>query len=536
MDSNIDVEILSILSEASAPVGAKIIADSLKDRGYDIGERAVRYHLKVLDENSLTKKLGYSGREITEKGIEELEKANISFRIGSVFSQVIEKLYLSDFPSKVLINTAKFEGDYKTIKEMVLRSFEAGYSVGDYLNIKKKGNTVSVETLCSITFDNFLLKNGIIPTPEYGGIVKFEDYEPVNFEGVIDFKSSSIDPLVAFIMQGKTDVIGVIENGEGLVPANFRVIPKSSEKQFENILKKDMLNSVLAYGTENVLGMNLNPEQIGVVLVGGLTPLCIPHESGYTADISAATQLKDISSMEKKTKGFLEAKKKKGKFKVTPVLSKMLSKMQTINYDIEDKKGNVVVNAAKIPIEYKEEAINALKDSYENKLAISDRLKVECDDKFLNAYTICSLTVDGVFLKNKIPVIPYYGGILEVKADKKRFIEAIDYEGTSLDPHEVFFNKADGKNYILAGIRKVPMSASEKLIELNEKLGWNSIIEIGRPNNDICGVRVEKCMFGITTIGGTNPFANIRKNNIPVEMKTLHKSIDYSELTHYDDI
>ena len=129
-------------------------------------------------------------------------------------------------------------------------------------------------------------------------------------------------------------------------------IPKSSEKQFENILKKDMLNSVMAYGTENVLGMNLNPEQIGVVLVGGLTPLCIPHESGYTADISAATQLKDIYSMEKKTKGFLEPKKKKGKFKVTPVLSKMLSKMQTVNYDIEDKKGNVVVNSAKVPIKY----------------------------------------------------------------------------------------------------------------------------------------------------------------------------------------
>ena len=140
------------------------------------------------------------------------------------------------------------------------------------------------------------------------------------------------------------------------------------------------------------------------------------------------------------------------------------------------------------------------------------------------------------YVKNKIPVIPYYGGILESKPEKNRFIEAIAYEGTSLDPHEVFFNKADGKKYLLAGIRKVPISANEQLRSINEKLGWNSIIEIGRPNNDICGVKIEKSLFGITTIGGTNPFANIHSRNIPVEMKTLHKPIDYSELTYYEDV
>jgi repressor of nif and glnA expression len=154
----------------------------------------------------------------------------------------------------------------------------------------------------------------------------------------------------------------------------------------------------------------------------------------------------------------------------------------------------------------------------------------------MNIYTICSLTVNGVFLKNKIPVIPYYGGVLEIKPDKNRFIEAIAYEGTSLNPHEVFFNKGDGKKYILAGISKVPLSANEQFRAITEKLNWNSVIEIGRPNNDICGVRVEKCMFGITTIGGVNPFSNVNSLGIPIEVKTLHKSMDYSNLTNYEEI
>ena len=196
MINNLDeklVEILSIISEHDEPIGAKLIARELKRRGYEIGERAVRYHLQLLDEKNLTKKFGYSGRAITEKGLEELEKANISYRIGSVFSQIMEKLYLSNFPTKVIINKTVFEGDYEMIRDLVLKVIDNGFSIGDYVNIKKDSenpNLINIETLCSITFDNFLLKNGILSMPKYGGIVKFEDYEPVYFEGVIDFRKS----------------------------------------------------------------------------------------------------------------------------------------------------------------------------------------------------------------------------------------------------------------------------------------------------------------------------------------------------------
>lgn len=61
------LEILRILAEHNEVLGARAVARELKERGYDIGERAVRYHMRILDERGLTKRIGYSGRKITKK-------------------------------------------------------------------------------------------------------------------------------------------------------------------------------------------------------------------------------------------------------------------------------------------------------------------------------------------------------------------------------------------------------------------------------------------------------------------------------------
>jgi len=525
------VEILSIISEHDEPIGAKLIARELKRRGYEIGERAVRYHLQLLDEKNLTKKFGYSGRAITEKGLEELEKANISYRIGSVFSQIMEKLYLSNFPTKVIINKTVFEGDYGNIRDSILNVMNAGFSIGDYVNIIRDAenpNLVNVETLCSITFDNFLLKNGILSMPKYGGIVKFEDYEPVYFGGVIDFRKSSIDPLEAFISRGKTDVLGIIENGEGYLPANFRVIPSSTKEKFENLLKRDLLNGVLSYGEDNVLGLSLNEGEIGVALVGGLSPICPAVEMGYDVKINAATTLKDLSLIEKRSKKYLHPINKKGKVMITPVLSKMMSMMHNVSYDIESNRGNVLVNTGYIDKKYEDDVIDALKECYKSKTVISDRVGIEENGNQIKINTLCSTTIDGIFLKYGIPIIPYYGGILEL--GKNRFIDIIAYGGTSLDPHEVFFNRVDGEKTILSGIRKAPMEARDNLIKIVEKLNWTGILNIGMPNNDLYGIKVEKGMFGFASIGGMNPFVLIKNKGIPVKIEALHDIKEYSKL------
>jgi len=532
------IEILDILSQYDRPVGAKIIADELKKRGYELGERAVRYHLQLLDEKNLTEKFGYYGRVITEKGLDELNKANIIYRIGSIFSQIMEKLYLSDFPKKVIINKTVVEANPDELKELVLKVVDSGFSIGNYVNIREnKGfNNINttVETLCSINFDNFLMKNGIYSMIRYGGVVKFEDYKPVAFEGVIEFSKSSIDPLEAFITRGKTDVLGIIENGEGYLPANFRTIPKIVLNKFENLLKQDVLNGVLSYGEDNVLGLGLNEGEIGVVLVGGLTPICPLAENEFPIKINAATEIIDISKMNIVNKKYLKPTNGRGTVKIMPVLSKMLSMIHRVDYSIENERGNVLINTGYVDKKYEDEVLDILKECFKSKTLISDRIGFEIKRDLLIINTLCSSTIDGILIKCGVPVMPYYGGILEIA--KNRFIDMIAYEGTSLDPHEVFFNKVDGKNTILSGVRKVPMAAQEDLINIVNELGWTGLHKIGKPNNDICGVKVEKNMLGFVSFGGVNPFAIIKNNNIPIKILALHDIKEYSELIHLKEL
>ena len=71
---------------------------------------------------------------------------------------------------------------------------------------------------------------GIPVIPKYGGIVKVEDYVPIRFTELISYKKTSMTPLEAFTDKDMTSVLQVIEDGNGSIPANFRLIPKSAGK------------------------------------------------------------------------------------------------------------------------------------------------------------------------------------------------------------------------------------------------------------------------------------------------------------------
>lgn len=226
----------------------------------------------------------------------------------------------------------------------------------------------------------------------------------------------------------------------------------------------------------------------------------------------------------------------KANIRIKTALSKMFNAMAKVTYDIDEADGDVIVNTAFIDKKYLDEAFDILKEAYKKGLGISDRFGIVEENDRIKIQTICAVTLDGIFLRNSVPLIPKYGGILEITEDKERFIDIIGYDGSSLDPHEVFFNFVDCEKTFLAGFREVHRVAREKLEEVLKKLNWNGIKAIGEPNNELYGIGVNKDMCGVVTMGGINPLVLLKENEIPIELKAMHEVVRFSDLKSYKEI
>ncbi|MBO7518833.1 MAG: DUF128 domain-containing protein, partial [Methanobrevibacter sp.] len=303
------IEILRILNVQEKPIGSKVIADELKTKGYNLGERAVRYHMQILDEKGYTERKGYSGRVITELGRGKLEKGLIYDQVDFTFSKFEERIYLTDFDynnrcGNVIVNTSNILENkaFDIIKEV----FAAGVCVSPLINAKKteingkKGYVM--KTICGTTIDGVFLKNGIPSIPQYGGLVEIEDFYPTKFSELISYKKTSITPLDAFIAKGMTSVLDVAEHGPGTIPANFRIIPETGLEKAKEIiqkLEKVGIGGVLEIGetSENVLGIPVPEGMVGISIIGGITPFCAAQEMDYKVDIKTGEEFIDYNKL-----------------------------------------------------------------------------------------------------------------------------------------------------------------------------------------------------------------------------------------------
>ncbi len=75
------MEILRLVAELESPVGAETLVAKLAERGIDITVDGVRWHLRVLDEQGFTNRVGPRGRVLTERGWRELRRSLVDARM-----------------------------------------------------------------------------------------------------------------------------------------------------------------------------------------------------------------------------------------------------------------------------------------------------------------------------------------------------------------------------------------------------------------------------------------------------------------------
>jgi hypothetical protein len=313
--------ILNTLEDSHEAVGSTVIAKRLKDMGIGLSERAVRYHLRLMDERGLTRLVGRrDGRLITELGQSELKKAMVSHKVGLTLSRIEMLAFRTN------IDLAKLEGmvpanisffrkeDFRRALKLMKPIFHAGLCVSDLVVVAQEGETLgelvvpagktALATVCSIIVNGTLLKAGVPIDSRFGGILQIRDYKPLRFVELIHYAGSSLDPSEIFIRAGMTSVARVAAEGNGEILANYREIPAICEpvaREVEARLKKANLGGIYMMGnvSEPVCEVPLDLNRVGVILIGGLNPVAAAAEAGIASQSAAMSILVDYQKLVK---------------------------------------------------------------------------------------------------------------------------------------------------------------------------------------------------------------------------------------------
>ena len=548
------IEILRILNDQNKPTGSKLIAQELKNKGFNLGERAVRYHMQILDEKGYTQRMGYSGRQITELGRKKLEKGLIYDQIDFIYSKFEEMIYLTNFnyinkTGDVVVNTSTIydEKAFNIIKDV----FKSGLCVSPYTNLKADNNKdeIQIKTICGTTIDGILLNEGIPTIPLYGGLVKIEDYVPTKFSELISYKKTSVTPLDAFVAPGMTSVIDVMNNGCGTIPANFRLIPSVGRESCINMinkLEKIGIGGVIGVSSEgeNMLGIPVPEGMVGVAISGGVTPFCAAQELGHDIDMKIAEEIEGFDTLSPiaNVKKILKPVDNKIHAKIPFLLSKSWNLIQKVDFNVETRKGDIIVNVSYIKKENLEEALDIMKESYEsNPTYINPYYQLvehPTDYTKVGIATVCSLSIDGLLINNGIMSNPKYGGLLELN-ETPLFIDLISYNGSSVDPHKIFIaknmtsiTKNIGPGKILASLKEIPYISRDyavHLLDILKNIGF-SIYKIGKPRELTYNAKVDNYNFGVVAGSGLNLIGALKENGIDVEVKAIAKLMKFEKM------
>jgi len=313
------ISILKILSESPHPLGARLIARQLKEQGIELGERAVRYHLKLMDERGLTRPMDrWDGRQITQLGIEELNNALVVDKIGFVLERIELLAFRTSFDIEIRtglvpLNISFFpKQKFAEALQAMKAAFKTGLCVSDLVAVASEGERlgevivprgkVGFATVCSIIINGSLLKAGISVDSRFGGVLQIRNNQPLRFVNLIYYSGSTLDPSEVFIRAKMTDVQGVVRKGEGKVLANFREIPAQCQPLVEKVtnqLKEVGLGGLIMMGnpSEAVCGIPVGLNRVGMILLGGLTPVAAAEEAGIEAENRAMSTLLEYQSL-----------------------------------------------------------------------------------------------------------------------------------------------------------------------------------------------------------------------------------------------
>ena len=241
----------------------------------------------------------------------------------------------------------------------------------------------------------------------------------------------------------------------------------------------------------------------------------------------------------------------------------VIAKIETLSYltalNLDTMKGTVILNVSFVPEERLGDIIDILKGVLASPFSMSDRIVIARAGEHIGDIivppgkvglgTVCSVTINGLFLKAGIPVSSRFGGVLEIKDSvSKRFTALISYEGSSIDPLEIFIRGKmtdvtnclrQGAGSILASFREIPVVCLDEASALAKRMsekGIGGVLHIGEPNSPFLNIPVGIDKAAMVVIGGLNPIAAIEESGIPTESTAMSALMEYERLKSFREL
>ena len=242
------------------------------------------------------------------------------------------------------------------------------------------------------------------------------------------------------------------------------------------------------------------------------------------------------------------------------IVSKLDQMAWSMTYDPENNTdGTVVLNVSLIEAAQVSHALREMFVVFQSKLGLGEYVGLfppgtgvqgfEVPQRMFGIGTVCSVTANGVLIRRGVPVVSRFGGVLQIKNGKSsRFVDLITYEGTTLDPLEVFIKAGLtrvheaailGDGLVGASFREFPTGASSVVESVRDELeekGLGGILDIGKPNRPLLDIPVQEGRTAFTVAGGLNPAAAVEEMGIATTNSALTMLHPMPSLVHYTEM
>jgi len=244
--------------------------------------------------------------------------------------------------------------------------------------------------------------------------------------------------------------------------------------------------------------------------------------------------------------------------RVNFIISKIDSLSYLTDFNIDTLKGNIILNISFFSEKKLRDVVKIVADVFASPYVMSNKIilakggerigDVQVPEGCVGLGTVCSITLNGIFLKSGIPVTSRYGGVVEIEEGvPRRFTSLISYEGSSMDPLEILIKSrttdvtgviAYSNGKILASFREIPVVSMREAEILREKMfskGVGGNILFGKPNQPLLDVPVGVDKVGMLVVGGLNPIAAAEEAGIFTESKAMSTLYEYSRLLPFNE-